>query len=366
MKKTLVVVLGAGASHDCGVPDIAKMPLSNGLFDARYNNFLLNFPQVNSIADRIRAKVRAGKNLEEVLLTYKSSSNQRDVLKAQQVILYLEYLIRSLSEHNASGISNTYHSFINELDTSDYTEVLILTLNFDTLFERAFMDSTGHDFNKFQILAEEIPQFGKFHFTKLHGSIGWVQKVKNFSVFKHQLDRNIQNNLDKLDKEVEVDPDIVRVSSYGRNCVIDDSFYFPAIAIPLEGKLSFVCPQNHVKQAQEIINNSSDFLFIGFSGKDPHLIDLFKNVKSVSKLRVICGAYDDEENASAFYLLKLLKEGSVAFNGFVETEKQRIRQLLSDRHIFNEEHLPYPESKTAFNGGFREFVDDKLEDFIKE
>jgi hypothetical protein len=72
-------------------------------------------------------------------------------------------------------------------------------------------------------------------------------------------------------------------------------FYYPALAVPVDHKTneSFICPQDHIDLAKTFIRNSADFLFLGFSALDTHVVDLFRDAQRVHRLLVVDRA-DDE------------------------------------------------------------------------
>ncbi len=365
MTKKLVIVLGAGASADSKAN--VEFPLSNNLFDATHNPFLAKYPRVNSIADDVRTKIKKGKNLEEVLKAYKTSSNTRDILAAQEVIIYLQDLIFSLDA--SARTSTKYHTLVNKLDSSDYDHILVLTLNFDTTFERAFNARTQHDLNGFSELPTNAPTFEKFTFVKLHGSVNWGQPVKNN--FATNARKTALRNIDLLDSEIEVDRQILKVDDYQKNCKVNNQFVFPAIAIPLEGKLDFVCPDTHINQSRSLISESEDFLFVGFSGKDPHVIDLFKNVKKVSKLKIVNGDQKNRQNTSARFLLDELTRSNASFKARKVEDDRNIKQKEWQRKLEDEKSgiiviggINYHDSEVIFDGGFANFVDNSLETFL--
>lgn len=365
MAKKLVVVLGAGASADSKANVV--FPLSNDLFDITYDPFLSKYQRVNSIADHVRTKIKNGKNLEEVLKAYKNSSNMRDVLAAQEVILYLQDLIFSLDVNVKT--STKYHTLASKLDSSDYDQVLVLTLNFDTVFERAFNAWTQHDLNGFSELPAEAPRFEKFIFVKLHGSVNWGQLVKND--FAANARNTAARNINLFGAEIEVDKQILKVDNYQENCKVNNHLVFPAIAIPLEGKLDFVCPDTHIDESRSFIADAEDFLFIGFSGKDPHVIDLFKDAKKVNKLKIVNGDQKNRKDTSARFLLDELAKVNTDFKNKKDEDDRKMQQKEWQRKLDNENSGviviggPNPHySEIIFDGGFANFVDNSLESFL--
>src|SRR3954464_14578312 len=96
----LAVIVGAGASYDCGMHSEAdpqwKPPLAKDLFMNRYpsfTNILRLYPGAENLADQLRSGVARGINLETILRSLSESANlgtRRDFL---QVPLYIQHLI---------------------------------------------------------------------------------------------------------------------------------------------------------------------------------------------------------------------------------------------------------------------------------
>ena len=66
-------------------------------------------------------------------------------------------------------------------------------------------------------------------------------------------------------------------------------FFYPALAVPIEGKAEFVCHESHIEKAESFLRTCSDFLIIGFSALDEHVLELLKVVREVKKLTVVNG-----------------------------------------------------------------------------
>lgn len=61
-----------------------------------------------------------------------------------------------------------------------------------------------------------------------------------------------------------------------RDLWTDTESLYPALVVPVEGKYHYLCPDDHVDAAREIISRSENFLIIGSSGLDDDLIDLLR------------------------------------------------------------------------------------------
>src|SRR5262249_23767962 len=64
-------------------------------------------------------------------------------------------------------------------------------------------------------------------------------------------------------------------------------FFYPNLAVPVDGKYGFVCDAHEIQAAKVHLSGCSDFLVIGFSGVDSHVCDLLKEVRCVEHVAVI-------------------------------------------------------------------------------
>src|SRR5262249_40883775 len=67
------------------------------------------------------------------------------------------------------------------------------------------------------------------------------------------------------------------------------------LALPAEAKDEFVCPGEHAQAAKDFLDGCSDFLVLGFSGLDAHVLKLLKDVSCVNKFLVVNGDRTEAE-----------------------------------------------------------------------
>jgi hypothetical protein len=65
--------------------------------------------------------------------------------------------------------------------------------------------------------------------------------------------------------------------------------------VPVEGKAFFSCPEDFVQRTRDFFASCTDFLFIGFSARDQHVLNLLGQVKTVRKFVAING---DEKSST--------------------------------------------------------------------
>ncbi|NQV13589.1 MAG: SIR2 family protein [Parcubacteria group bacterium] len=336
MKNILTIVIGAGASHDCvneNITNVAsgyKPPLVGDLFENRpsFSSILSRFPRAAGLSDEIRTKMSEDISIETILREF-SDEEIFDLKKAYwQIPLYLQELLREVSNNYVKDNGGTkFNTLIREAEKSNYKKILVLTLNYDLLFEKAFEITSGLKFGHIEVAKDYISKGkGRWSLIKLHGSVNWTRKILNLD--KAGSNQDILNALNSLTTELELDDKVLNNQNpFGSGTIkVSNKFhYYPAIAAPIEGKDIFICPAEHIAEATKHLSECSDFLFIGFSGRDENVLDLFKIIPKVNKVKIVNGKLKSGEN-----VLKRLKkcdggfskynnlEGCVSPGGFVE------------------------------------------------
>lgn len=283
----LLVIFGAGASYD-SVPArslangrfrtlLDRPPLAHQLFDDRpqFVEDLDVFPQCKRIVPD-RRKNSLGGAFEQTLQRLQEQGQNYPV-RFQQLAAVRFYLRRMLwrceerwyNEHR--GITN--HAVL--LDRLDMWRpagepILLVTFNYDRMLERA-LEQFGQRF-------KEISQYitsQRFQVFKLHGSVNWGRQVKTQVVTENRNERDIGCEL--IEKAAQLTfMDEYRV--LGSFDIVNDRarVYWPAIALPVEQKVSFECPATHVSALQEKLGNVTRILTVGWRGTEMEFLKLLK------------------------------------------------------------------------------------------
>jgi hypothetical protein len=160
---------------------------------------------------------------------------------------------------------------------------LFVTFNYDTLIE----DALGIHGVKFDHLEAYINRDPRFALYKLHGSVDWARLHyvgANNRDSRHQL-------IDKAGQLQEpqqgtgyriwhsIDTDLREGGLVG----------LPAIAIPLQQKTTFECPQEHISHLAEQLPKVRKILAIGWRGMEQHFTSLLKERlgNAMQKLHVV-------------------------------------------------------------------------------
>lgn len=313
-KKRLVVMLGAGASHDCvnlrggivKVNESFRPPLINQLFNFNdpFNAILKKYPKAEALSANIRERIKfKNENLEDILREYFNESDFELKKQLLEIPLYLQELIGEVGEHYIASGGNYFDWLIRELHKSDYDEIMFITVNYDIFLEKAISKIvSGLQFNDI----DSYINHQRISVIKLHGSINWGR----FMIGWDEENSRAIDILSSLTTEPQLSDDYVLLDGHQEEARFQDGFFhFPAISVPILGKNDFQCPEQHYKRVVTYLPKCNDFLFIGFSGNDEHILNLFKVVQNVNKLKIVTRRKD-----SAKELNRILFKNNPAFH----------------------------------------------------
>ena len=324
--RTLTVLLGAGASHDCADSNTSEVrvelrpPLVQQLFSnlPAFNEILAHYPKASALSQTIRDRVNSKESLEAILREKEETKSLPLKRQYWEVPLYLQELLGKVSEEYVKFKGGTrFNSLIGEIEeqNSQYEHVLYLTVNYDLFMEKALIKMYDVSFDS---LDSYVPSNSKWSLIKLHGSVSWGRKVSNLPLIGQgpSLSRVLSDHVDNLDLDKEI---TILADHQERSRRRDDNFFYPALAVPLEGKNEFVCPDAQVQLARSFIHTCSDFLIIGFSGLDQHVVNLFKGARNLQNFRFVNGKEQAGKAASGkFYSTnnKFYSQSGVYQGGF--------------------------------------------------
>jgi len=328
MSDTLTVILGAGASFDCTQERITDFsqdywpPLVNELFAFRlsFNKILRKYPRAEALSEEIRTKLEAGVSLEALLRQLASEDNFAIKKQYWEIPLYLQELLGEVSEHFVRFGGTKYDTLVRAIARSTFQEVLFLTVNYDLFLDDALKLMHGVTFST---LDSYCPKDSGWSLIKLHGSVNWGKKL----LTPHNPIPNSVELLNTLDGEIELDQKIQILSGHhDESRFIGSDFFYPSLAVPIEGKDEFACPEEHIQKAKSFLKFCSNFIIIGFSALDEHVLKQLEAVQYVRKLMVVNGS-----EASAL---------------------EAIRRIASKNMKFSHENYP----DCLYAGGFRDFM----------
>jgi hypothetical protein len=350
MDKVLTVVLGAGASKDCVAEgEISQFdnewrpPLTSELFAARLNfNTIMNFyPKVSAVSETIRIRLRNQENLEDILQELESSQNLQVKKQVWEVAFYLQELLWTVSDRFITSGGTKFDTLVSTLLTADFDRVLFLTLNYDLLLDNALARFEDHSFGSIQ---DYVTENRKWALIKAHGSVNWGRPLLNGTLAGANPDAALGSlvespNLSSETKIIQGSRGLLGFS--GERRVSQGRLLFPALAIPTRGEKDFACPKEHIRQVKKFVEECTSFLFIGFSGLDPHVLELFRSVAVVNKIMLVNRDRDEGKQ-----LLEQLQKRNARFLTTGQNEGV-------DQYIFDRGFRAFMEA-----GGLHQFLED--------
>ncbi len=330
MDKMLAVIVGAGASKDCVAEGTIvefntdwRPPLTAELFEPRtpFNRILNKYSKANAVSEIIRTRIRNSENLENILKELMSSANLQIKKQVWAVMFYLQELLWTVSESFVISGGTKYDTLVQRLLTSKVDHILFFTLNYDLFLDRAI---SNFDDVRFRSMDDYCPTTKKWSLIKAHGSVNWGSQLLNGPSDTQEPDLV----LGSLEQEPNLSPRVevlnVQLSDiqlYRRS--FDNTILFPALALPATGEKDFVCPKQHLEKTEKFLTDCKNFLFVGFSGLDPHILELFAKSSAIERLVIVNGskAAGDTLNTklcsvnSAFKSAYFSRSGALVFDG---------------------------------------------------
>jgi hypothetical protein len=293
----LTIIFGAGASYDSDpdrpvpYPWDDRPPLANQLFDRRPRSDVIaaKYRQIASIANDVRAKVKAGQQLEAVLAALQQSAPGYPVVPSQLMAIrfYLRDLIDDTSNEwsrECSG-ATTYADFVNRVNEWSYRSgklVNYITFNYDHLLEEALLNMNL----RFDNLDDYIrpPMVGTPNIIRPHGSVRWYELLDAGKPAQQRLPPG-----EVIRKAGELVPSNRISIGPGKNGI-----YVPALAIPVNNKQEYVCPETHINTMHEILRATKFLLIIGWRGTEQRFGEELRALLLPGTHLVVCnGAIDD-------------------------------------------------------------------------
>jgi hypothetical protein len=294
----LLVILGAGASYDSVLHlpppppasgyqnnfstviaqdrppyEYSRPPLANQLFDDRplfvlvMNEYVACKPLVNLL--------RGNVNVERQLAKFEDDAKAFPTRRSQLAAIryYLHHMLWNCQNewgNSHKGITNhvTFLDAIEQWRQKHDEQVCYVTFNYDTMVEHSMKESWGYTFDNFDAYTSD----SRFKLIKLHGSIDWGLQLKSIPA------RSSPAEIirDAAVKVIDVAQEYRKVT---RPPVILDNntFGFPALAIPVEKKNEFQCPPGHIRELANIIPKVTKIITIGWRATEQHFLTMLKN-----------------------------------------------------------------------------------------
>lgn len=301
----LLVIFGAGASYD-SVPSRPasssaysnlehRLPLAVDLFADRtlFVDAMTKFPIFTPLVPLLR-KPPAGLSVEGLLQRFQGEAEHYPVRLQQLVAIrfYLHFVIWECQRHWAEvarGITN-YETLLDQIalwrGRGGYERACLVTFNYDTLLEEALRVVSISIGDMKHYIENDV-----YKIIKVHGSMNWARDVKApiadlqaksaWSVGR-ELVELAATGLDVSDnyRIVREHPIGLHVDDKGQRTPI-----LPALAIPVEAKREFSCPEEHVEVLKACIPEVTKILVVGWRGVEAHMIELLRLLKVTGRRR---------------------------------------------------------------------------------
>jgi hypothetical protein len=289
----LLVILGEGASYYSvahllprdGDYD-ARPPLADQLFSNRrkFNEAIERYGECRPIVPLLR-NLQQGSTVERVLY---GLQRQADVNPGRhRQLIAVRYYLRDIlvdcqslwaEQHygvtNYAALVDTIHQW--RCETKE--DVCFVTFNYDTMLEQSLIRSQLFRVPK---LISDYTAHDSYKIFKLHGSVDWGRLVVAELRSQGQSDYQFfVNNVTKVD--------------IGQHYVLlnetrpDNFLAFPALAIPLESKTTFECPNPQVETLRECLAKVTKIITIGWRATEQHFLKcLAENLKVLPRVRTL-------------------------------------------------------------------------------
>lgn len=304
----LLVIFGAGASYDSvpskppydkdvhNDPELNKrLPLADQLFETRpsFMRSLLLLPKCLPIIPYLRNPA-PGRTVESVLEGLQEEGTE-DPERYRQLAAIRYYLHLVLWEaervwlNEAHGVTN-YKTLLDQIRHWRKVEhVCLATFNYDRMLEDA-LPTIGV---KIRELKDYVAN-PNFKIIKLHGSVDWAREVSLRIDLSSQNDWQVVSELIEHAPDLEISSRFTMVSSHPIAKASTGQILFPALAIPVETKLSFECPPEHLEVLGECLPKVEKILVIGWRAMEQHFLTLLREGLSKNvRIMAVSGREDE-------------------------------------------------------------------------
>lgn len=333
----LLVILGAGASFDSAPSQHPldgqshnlpfRPPLADELFSNReYFGVAMNkFPQCLPVIPRLRDI--PSKNSVEIELQALQEEGKKDPVRLRQLAAikyYLQdilWLCGETWDRDTHSVSN-YSALVDTVRhlKQPGEKACFVTFNYDTLLERAFRVN-GYPFTELSgYTAKDLM------LVKLHGSVNWGRPVHAPRYPSPYADKRIlANELIEKYSQLEIGHEYVMVNQVPPS-EQNGMPIVPALAIPVQAKLDFECPHQHVDALKAFLPLVTKMVVIGWRGTEQPFLELLNvHLKTTPvKVMVVNGERKHAES-TAKNLQKAIPNAkfTVQDGGFTDNMRRR-------------------------------------------
>jgi hypothetical protein len=260
-----------------------RPPLADNLFDARteFAQSMRHFSACQPIIPFLRHRAKTA-TVEQVLehLQTEATRHPQGYRELAAIRYYLQTMLWECQTnwktiHN--GVTNyKTRLYLIRQSRRDSSPTCLVTFNYDTLLEDALptVDARVENISDY-VTGREYKVF------KVHGSVHWGRRIHPLPLRElHALsDDQIVAQVIRLAPQIfeqKVVTNEYVLSGNPSVTKVDNQAIFPAIAIPVESKLEFECPQEHVDTLTSHLQHTTKILIIGWRATDAPFLELLK------------------------------------------------------------------------------------------
>jgi hypothetical protein len=346
----LMIVFGAGASFDSAharpigrfPPETlqSRPPLAQDLFADRslFAHHLRNFPAAYPIVPYLR-QTPEGETIERAMqrLQDEATDFPRRLQQLAAVRLYLQTMIYACetqwqNEHN--GITNQV-TLLDQVEhwretTKSPERVWLVTFNYDRMLEAA-LHRVGHHVSTL----DSYVNGGVYRLAKLHGSVDWGREIDEPKAQPTDSISGLVGHIIQNAPTLRVSRRFRLATTTEQPFVRDGNIpLYPAIAIPVETKTEYECPDTHRQALMDDLPNVDQIVTIGWRASEDHFMRLLKErlAKPVNLLAVAGNRAEANEVVLKFILAGIQIVASSSNWGFSDSVAHReLEGFLSAR-----------------------------------
>jgi len=314
-----------------------RPPLADELFQQRafFDPWVRQYPDCTTVITRLRRHENSTLEAEMERLRVQAERDDHRAAELHAIKYYLRRVLWNCGEQwllKTSGVTN-YAQLLGEIrlwrDSHPGEEVRFVTFNYDTLLEDACRRALRMEI---QTISGYVSRIYKVY--KPHGSVNWVRTLDDSMGVKTS---NVEESIIALGTSLSLSSGYHVVTTSDQTH-FERHYTYPALALPVNTKLSFECPDDHLAQMQADIPAVTKLLVIGWRAMEPHFLDFWKQPRltsvpdKISKIAIVAG------------------------------------NLVAAEHVQNQLRASGAEGRFLLSkGGFSEFVTgSELEDFLAD
>ena len=299
-----LIILGAGASYDSLENhnsfaalrrielDDWKPPLSNDIFDRkRFDDVLNKYVDAKILDAEVNYRVNSRYSLEDLITDILTKDAPNDPIWYKRLMsfrLYIQDLFSVITQKYFDR-RNNYYRLLSEINKHAENKACFVNFNYDLLLEKNIFDTEN------MVDVDEYVN-GSLKVIKIHGACNWFrpsgigyESDRDFKNGKEFLIHNaqrifVQENNGKIEVQFPK-PFIKNVSSEwklyesinrrGFDGMVN--YFIPDIALPVNKKRDFVCPETHIEILKKQLLIADRVVIIGWKAADKFLLDVLKS-----------------------------------------------------------------------------------------